>query len=179
MSGFEENFSGFDEWRKQIYALQPFLDEQIEQIYSDAADFMVQTAQSLCPVEADAPFRREPGTLRNSIRKDIGSDGERTVTRVIEGSDVAYYATFVEFGTRAGTKGTAYVTDQGRRRRVYRDHPGTVPRPHYFPAYHLAQKMIYERLAQVDWPDEPESKASLVWHAVTFPINIVRYAAEL
>jgi hypothetical protein len=141
---------------------------------------MVDTAQSLCPVEVDAPFRRAPGTLRASIRKEIdsGGFGNANSTKVIEGNEAAFYATFVEFGTRGGVKGSRAVVS-GRGRRVYRTHGGTPPHPHFFPAFHLAQKWLYERLAHIELDVEPESRATIAWQVVTFPLRVGQIVAAL
>jgi len=171
---YGEDFAGFDEWRRKLYELTPYIDAQVEDIYSRGADLMVQTAQSLCPVEADAPFRRPPGTLRDSIRKDIGQDGDRTVTRVLEGDSTAFYGTFVEFG-----RGVAYKTASGRRRRARRTRSAVPPHPHYFPAYEVAKTWIFEQLAAIQPAPEQLSRASKIYHALTFPLSFLRAAREL
>jgi HK97 gp10 family phage protein len=178
MASLSQKFDGYEEWARQLYTLTPSYQAQIEDLYSRGADYMVDTAQSLCPVEVDAPFRRAPGTLRDSIHKEISRDGDRTVTMVIEGSVEAFYATFVEFGTRSGVKGQR-ATVNGRDRRVYRTHSGTAARPHFFPAYHLASKWIYERLAHIELDVEPESRASIAWHVVTAPLHVGQFLAAL
>jgi len=50
----------------------------------------------------------------------------------------AFYARWVEFGTKAGVKGgrTPDARADGRRtRRVYRTHPGTKAQPYFFPPF--------------------------------------------
>src|ERR1700731_969847 len=102
MTQMAQRFTGAEEWARAVHSICPTYQRAAADLYSRAADYMVDTAQSLCPVEVDAPFRRAPGTLRNSIRKEItsnspfmGYEGESSaqITMVIEGSEEAYYAT--------------------------------------------------------------------------------------
>jgi len=98
---------------------------------------------------------------------------------VLEGDSAAFYGTFVEFGTRAGIRGVAYKTASGRRRRARRTRSAVPPHPHYFPAYEVAKKWIFEQLAAIQPAPEQLSRASKIYHALTFPLSFLRAAREL
>jgi len=121
------------------------------------AQRIAEEARRRCPVETDRPYRRAPGTLRNSIGWAMGpapagatfqapSGGSGKVfATVFAGNAVAYYARFVEFGTRPGRIGTRVPSTNLKRRarKVYRNHPGTQPNPFFWPAYQMHKNRIY------------------------------------
>ena len=65
-------------------------------------------------------------------------DPDLSVT-VHAGDAKAFYAAFVEFGTKAHLQG-------GKLAGTY--HPGTAPKPFFFPAYRLLKKRIKNRIAR-------------------------------
>ncbi|MCA0257137.1 MAG: HK97 gp10 family phage protein [Proteobacteria bacterium] len=118
-----------------------------------AADDIVDLAKSLVPVSDP-----NGGTLRDSIGWTWGvapsgtitlassTAGELTIT-IYAGSDEAFYARFVEFGTqsgvfgqRVGNPGAAVRQSKRKGRKSYRTHPGTPAQPFFFPAYRLGKK---------------------------------------
>lgn len=135
-------------------------ESQLTLVLAQGAQRIAAEARRRCPVETDRPFRRRPGLLRDSIGWTMGpapvgatfkavATGGKLSATVFAGNGEAYYARFVEFGTAAGRKGarTAIRFDKAGRgrigRKVYRNHPGTKPRPFFWPAYQMHKNQIY------------------------------------
>lgn len=70
---------------------------------------------------------------------------EGTLT-IFAGNPIAYYARWVEFGTRAGVKGERTIDPSGRRRKVARTHPGTRAQPFFFPSYRAHKKEVKRKI---------------------------------
>lgn len=108
---------------------------------------MVATARGLVAVDS--------GALRDSIGYTFGDyapananvrgfggasrgDPDLTVT-VHAGSDRAFYASMVEFGTRPHLLGGRFAGAQ---------HPGSTPQPFFFPAFRANKKSMKQRLTR-------------------------------
>jgi HK97 gp10 family phage protein len=143
-------WKGKAEWLSAARNCAPALYSRVEGEFSAAAYQMVAVAQSLCPTQVDAPFHEPPGTLRASIDVKFTLDrGNAFHVEVVAGAGAAYYGRFVEFGTRAGVKGAGYVNRKGRKRKVYRTHPGTPPHPFFWPAYHQTIGQVHAALGDI------------------------------
>ncbi|GEM_PF-443223 len=137
----------------------------IPAVLASCAEDLVADMKRRCPVEADTPFRRRPGLLRDSISWVFGNAPRTRATGAIRlggrgsrglrvtifaGNDDAFYARFVEFGTRAGTKGEriAVGTKKSRKRtrKVKRTHPGNPAQPFFWPAYRAQRNAIRRKL---------------------------------
>jgi HK97 gp10 family phage protein len=136
------------EWLSKVRATAPAVANRLEAEFAVASDQMVSLAKQLCPVQADKPFHKPPGTLRDSIRSEVTSIGPgRFMTKVIAADGDAYYGRFVEFGTRAGVKGGVYFNERRQRdRKIYRTHPGTTAHPFFWPAFHQTVAKVYRDL---------------------------------
>lgn len=136
---------GLDRLERQLAGLADAHEKALSHALENAA---YETADA---VEAAAP--RHTGTLAHSVGYVAGGppDGAAFTTgktgsdeataalgsrkllfSVFAGSREAYWARFVEFGTRAGTKGDRVTNRQGTRK-VQRNHPGTKAQPFFFP----------------------------------------------
>lgn len=160
-------------FRRVLVAVAVENREEVLQLMDEIGREAIREMKKRCPVEADRPFRRKPGTLRNSIRYKVFKNDESSGPRLgsfrpptlvfYAGDNVAFYAIFVEYGTRAGVKGQriSVLTKNGknRTRKVYRTHPGNAAQPFFLPVIRgLQQKLearIIERLAPglSTWPE--------------------------
>lgn len=77
-----------------------------------------------------------------------GAPGEDLRVSVSAGGEGAFYAPFVEFGTKAGTKRgrTPDATRPGKTRKVYRTHPGTQAQPFFYGTFRLMRKRLSRRI---------------------------------
>lgn len=120
-----------DRLKAKLAAIPKEARAEIHKALDKSATEMVQTAQSFAPVKS--------GKLRNSIGKTFGeykadnpnvrgvtgsgvADPELTVT-IHAGDQEAYYAAFVEFGTKAAPA-----------------------HPYFFPAWRLLKKRVTSRI---------------------------------
>lgn len=129
--------------------------KRIEPALESAAEEMVRLMKSLCPVDA--------GDLRDSIAwkwgdapdgsVPLGGVGDRDTLRitVYAGDGDAFYARFVEFGSKAGVRGARSGVHGAKQskalgRKAYRTHPGTKAQPFFFPAYRALKKKTENRI---------------------------------
>lgn len=125
------------------------------------AQDIVDLQYHLCPVDT--------GDLRNSIDWNWGAvpkgvslgikggpegtaEGQKDLLLSIHaGDERAFYARWVEFGTRPSTKGdrvSAPSRGKGKTRISYRTHPGTRPQPFFFPGYRANRKKAVARIVR-------------------------------
>lgn len=117
------------------------------------ADRLVQVMKAACPVNADPP--PEPGLLRDSIgwtfgqpprsaifKATVKSGKSDFVASVYAGSNKAFYARWVEFGTQAHSTRKGADVSRGKRQRGVRQHPGSVAQPFFWPSYRLLKKTM-------------------------------------
>lgn len=157
---------GWPELRLALQSIPDILGRRAKEIDSAALDEMIRIARARVP--------QDTGRLFNGITGDVEVDGERriyvfrasAVRTGFDGSQGADYARFVEFGTRAGARGSKIAgpsrvgliseggqVDElrvpgrtvGRARRQYRNHPGTDPQPFFYPA---VNEVMARRAAQ-------------------------------
>jgi HK97 gp10 family phage protein len=143
---------GLSRIQARMRAIPDAVQDAAKKALAKGADDIVAMAKSLCPTDS--------GALRESIGwvwGDEAPNGARVIatSREIEGititiyagSDEAYYASFVEFGTRAGKLGKRKQSGAtGLGRKVLRTHPGVTAQPFFFPAYQLNKKKVASRL---------------------------------
>lgn len=122
--------------RRKLLALSPEIKKQIQPALERGAQEIADLAIHLVPVDT--------GALKNSIDWGYGeppdsavlTGGRKTSANpqanddlkisIWAGNDVAYYARWVEFGTRSGTKA----------------------QPFFFPAYRTLRKSVKNRIAR-------------------------------
>jgi HK97 gp10 family phage protein len=150
--------SGLSRIQARMRAIPEAVQDAAKSALAKGADDIVAMARSLCPIDS--------GALRDSIGwvwGDVAPNGARVIATsrdmegititIYAGNDEAYYASFVENGTKAGKLGerkpTSAVSKRKRQpltRKVRRTHPGIKARPFFFPAYHLNKKKVASRL---------------------------------
>lgn len=141
---------GLSRIRQRMKAIPQAVKDAVRPAMERAAQDIVDVAKMLVPVDQ--------GELRDSIgwtwgdapagsmRLASSTAGELTIT-IYAGSDKAFYARFVEFGTkqgvfgqRTGPSGASAKQHKTKGRKSYRTHPGTNAQPFFYPAYRLGKK---------------------------------------
>lgn len=85
--------TGLDRLNRKLGKLPPKAESKLEGAVQTSADDMVRLATVLAPVD--------DGDLRKSIKqREMASERAAFAVRVSAGDARAYYASFVEFGTR-------------------------------------------------------------------------------
>lgn len=135
---------------------------EIRKALASGAAEMAATARAFAPVRS--------GDLRNSIGFTFGAykpensnvrglaatggigDPDLTVT-VHAGDAKAFYAAFVEFGTKPHTLAAGARLKNGKANRKARQgngplHPGAKPSPFFFPSYRLLKPRIKGRISR-------------------------------
>lgn len=147
---------GLSSFQARMRAIPKAAQKAVRRAMERSAEEISAAARELSPVDT--------GALRDSIDWKWGqapsgsmtlsevSDGKGLSITIYAGSDEAYYARYVEFGTQAGVKGQRVVgkgagNRQSKKGRFsYRTHPGTPARPFFFPAYRLHKKRASNRI---------------------------------
>jgi HK97 gp10 family phage protein len=142
---------GLSRLQKRLAAIPEKVRDGIRPAMEKSAQEIVDAAKSLVPVET--------GHLRDSIGWTWGAAPSGSITiatgpvldslqiTIYAGDDDAFYARWVEFGTRASTKG-ARVSDSrtGGTRKANRTHSGTHAQPFFYPAFRLYKKRAANRV---------------------------------
>lgn len=139
---------GISRLEQRLRAIPQAMRDEVKPALEKSANEIVALAKQLCPVDKGA-LRDSIGWTwgaapTGSMSLAMGSVGVLTIT-VYAGNDEAYYARWVEFGTRGATFGER-VRQKGRSRKSQRTHPGTAAQPFFFPAWRLASKKIKPRI---------------------------------
>jgi len=144
--------------RAKLRALPTEIKKHIIPALEKAAQEIVDMQHHL------APFKS--GDLRNSIDWTWGAVPKRVAflslqtqpspqskndlfISIYAGNEKAFYARFVEFGTRATTKGEKVTSSTSRGKRTMtasRTFPGTRAQPFFFPAYRALKKSVKNRI---------------------------------
>jgi HK97 gp10 family phage protein len=137
--------------RAKLRSLPDNIKDGIKAPLEKGAQGIADLAIHLCP--------ERKGALRNSIdwnygdpplgvkiggvgNKTNGADPSDLIISIYAGNDRAFYARWVEFGTRASTKGDKVTGKKGRTRTAGRTHPGTPAHPFFFPAYRAMRNPV-------------------------------------
>lgn len=137
-----------DKVKAKIAKIPANMRGAVAQATDKNADQMVGLAKRLAPIRS--------GALVASIHKE---DGDTELgKRVVAGGLKAFYARFVEFGTRGGVAGETVTSKvkktfggaakQARTRKVKRTHPGTRAQPFFFPAYRALKQTMKGRVSR-------------------------------
>lgn len=145
--------------KRRIAAMAPAARDEIRAALDKSGGEIAGAARLLVPKKTGA-LARSIGHTLGPVEKKAGqltaSGGEHDLSVTIHaGSDEAFYARWVEFGTAPGVSGQrvgARNSDvkQNRRqgRKSYRTHPGTKEQPFFFPAYRLGRKRALSRIVR-------------------------------
>ena len=138
---------GLDKLLRQIAAIPKGVAEAAEYQLSENAYTLADAIKSHAPVATGALAASvsycagdppEGATLGGGQTSNADPLGEALSERglrysIFAGDKRAFYARWIEFGTRAGTKGDKVSDKSHRSRTVARNHPGTKSQPFFYP----------------------------------------------
>ncbi|KKB86467.1 HK97 family phage protein [Devosia limi DSM 17137] len=138
---------GVDKLKRKMTRFSVMARKEIAAAMEQSAEELVRLMKSLAPVDdgdlqmsinwtwGDAP---KGSMVLGSVRNEGKGVGNMAIT-VYAGGGKAYYARWVEFGTSAHINGGRFPGTQ---------HPGTIARPFFFPAYRSMRKRIKGRTSR-------------------------------
>jgi HK97 gp10 family phage protein len=134
----------------KLKALREKTAPSVQKAMAQAADTIVSTMKRLAPVDN--------GDLRSSIGWTWGEapkgsisvaskspDGAYKLT-VFAGSEKAFYARWVEFGTQPHALGKGSDISRGARKQSGAIHPGSRSQPFFFPSYRAHKKTVKRKI---------------------------------
>ena len=146
----KSKIKGLEKLTKKMLAIGPEALKKLEGVVLKQAQEAAESARNLAPkgktgnlkasigaVLGEAP----PTTGRRKSRGNKGSKEENSVVKatVYAGDDKAWYAALIEFGVPPHPQGGRFEGTQ---------HPGTPPRPFFFPAYRSKRKTAKSRITR-------------------------------
>jgi len=154
---------GADRLKEKILKLSPAIRKAVEAAVLQGAQDVAATARRLVPVDTgklresigatlgEAPSTKATQALRGGRSKSSKEEGAIIAT-VYAGNDEAFYAGFVEFGTRPSTAGERVESKGAKQsksgRVARRTHPGTTAAPFFFPAFRANKKRAKSRISR-------------------------------
>lgn len=125
--------------KAKLYALKEQTASVIEPVLVSVAEKIVALAKNLCPVDS-GDLRASIGwsfgdAPKGSVSIASGKVGNTRIT-IFAGNEKAYYARWVEFGTKASSP-------DGKR-----PHAATQAEPFFFPAWRALRKSVKSELAK-------------------------------
>lgn len=95
----------------------------------------------------DAPKTKASGAFRADAEVDPAVRAAGLNVTVYAGDDEAYYARFVEFGTRGAPAGK-FQDAKGKTRTNKRAHPATPAQPFFYPSVRALKKRVKSRVVR-------------------------------
>lgn len=139
---------GREKLRAKLRAIPQAAKEEIHKALAVSADEMAAVARTFVPKRTGAlarsigytfgPYKAENANVRGFSAGGALQDPDLSVT-IHAGDAAAYYAAFVEFGTKPHVAGGKYAGAQN---------PGTTAQPYFFPAYRLTKKKLRSRISR-------------------------------
>lgn len=163
--------SGLDALNRKLTRLPTEVQRDVKAAMARGADQIVTLAKSLAPVgQATGPnSSNNPGALRDSIGWTWGdkapkgsiklgnvlsrsgrSDHDLVIT-IYAGDDKAFYARWVEFGTKSHSIDAVNQPTMGRGGRnfgTHVDHPGANATPFFYPAYRAERRRVKSNISR-------------------------------
>ena len=171
--------SGLEELHRKLLTIPIEVEKEIKIAMARAADDIVALAKTLAPVgQATGPnSSNNPGALRDSIGWTWGDppkgsmplgfvrstpptsgatrrgsrDSRDLFITIYAGNDEAFYARWVEFGTKSHGIDAVNQPTMGRAGRNFGshvDHPGATARPFFYPAYRAKRRSAKSRITR-------------------------------
>lgn len=164
--------SGIERLNRKLQRLPPRAEREIRAAMERGAEEVVNLAKSLAPLGPASGVRgsNNPGALRDSIGWVWGGNAPRgsvslgsissgsgrrpgdLVITIFAGNDEAFYARWVEFGTRPHTikaKNAPNMSRAGVNFGTNVSHPGaSTANAFFFPAYRALRKRIRTRISR-------------------------------
>lgn len=157
---------GADKLRRQLLAIGPQVRRELEAAVLSAAADVAKTARALAPhdsgdlqksigaVMGDPPAQARSAGKSSSGRSNLGEAAEKRgiYATAYAGDDTAFYARFVEFGTKE-TPYRAPRQNRNYRRtailtRAYGAHAATPAQPFFYPAYRANKKRAKAKISR-------------------------------
>lgn len=151
---------GLDRLLRQIRAIPELQRQAAAEALALGADEMVAAIKRAVPKRGGKGPHLE-GTIKWSVTGQenaagSGSKAQLAAARgdrglsltITEGDEKAYWAYWVEFGTKPGTKGERVTDKSGRTRIVQRNHPGTPAEPHFYPTIRAQKARVKARVVR-------------------------------
>lgn len=156
---------GLDKLLKQLKALPAEQVKAARESLAQGAEEVAEAVRRAAPrrtgalaksvgwAKGDAPATRATGALRagstdgeaGAFGKALGDAGLKVT--VYAGDDEAYYARFVEFGTRAAPAGR-YKDHNGKTRTNKAPHQATAAQPFFYPTVRALKKRVKSRIVR-------------------------------
>lgn len=144
--------------RRRMLAMAPAIKAEIRPAMEQGANEVVALQRSLVPKGRTKRLFDSINWVYGDPPRDsklaITSKGEPDLAinnlkiSIFAGSFAAYYARWVEFGTRGRPPG-AYRDERGRRRNAGQGgHAATPARPFFFPAWRALRKSVLARITR-------------------------------
>lgn len=158
--------SGLDRLNRRLLKMPDAARKEISIAMEKGAEEVVILAKSLAPVGqvSGVNSSNNPGALRDSIGWTWGRapKGSITLGRVVDksndlvitifaGNDQAFYARWVEFGTKAHGIDAVNAPTMGRAGRNFGkhvNHPGAKQTAFFYPAYRALRKRVKSRISR-------------------------------
>jgi HK97 gp10 family phage protein len=158
--------SGLERLNRRFFKLPDAARKEISIAMEKGAQEVVDFAKALAPVGqvSGVNSSNNPGALRDSIGWTWGRapKGSISLGRVVDktgdlvitifaGNDKAFYARWVEFGTKAHGIDAVNAPTMGRAGRnfgVHVNHPGAKQTAFFFPAYRALRKKVRARISR-------------------------------
>lgn len=151
-------FKNADRFKRKIAMLSPTLQAAIRQAMEQTAKQIVEAMKKLVPVDrgnlrdsigwcwGDAPKGAHVLTTLSSA--PVGGEHPFRLT-IFAGSFRAFYARWVEFGTRAHAPG-GYRDAGGRKRNAgARGHPATPAHPFFYPVWRAYKGQLRKNIVKI------------------------------
>lgn len=158
--------TGLDKLQRRLFQLPKEAVKEIKIAMEKSANEIVALMKTLAPVGQYSGIKgsNNPGALRDSIGWTWGNAPKGTISlgtvrggsnakdlkiTIFAGSKEAYYARWVEFGTRAHGIDVKNAVTMGRAGVDFGkhvDHPGAKATPFFFPAYRAMRKRARTRI---------------------------------
>lgn len=136
---------GVDRLKRKLQAIPEVARTEIAKAMEESAAEIVKFARGLAPVE-DGDLQRSIGWTWGDAPKGaivLGSvraskTGNMVIT-IYAGDDRAFYARWVEFGTKPHENGGLFTGSE---------HPGTAAQPFFYPAYRAVRRSVRGRVSR-------------------------------
>ena len=171
--------NGLEKLHRKLLIIPNEVEKEIRISMAKAADDIVALAKTLAPVgqATGVNSSNNPGALRDSIAWTWGDapkgsmplgfvrnspptngasrkgnrDKRDIFITIFAGNDEAFYARWVEFGTKSHGIDAVNAPVMGRGGRnfgVHVDHPGATAKPFFYPAYRAKRKSAKQRISK-------------------------------
>lgn len=150
---------GLSKLQRKLRALPERAKDRISKALEESAEEIVRLAQNLVPIDEMTLYESIGWTYGDppqgsislgSVRQGRGRDDGLKIT-VFAGNDEAFYARWVEFGTKAHNVASGGGTVRGQQSLASGGglgHPGASAQPFFYPAYRAVSRRVRSRITR-------------------------------